>query len=237
MTSTPGASQRWLPKAGRPRRPAQLDRATAEEIGGGIDPQTLGAIAHMTADVVVRRGRASADPDVLERLITLVDREGIDAVAGLWADSPSNTLPGALWRMYQLRDWVRSSPRTFALHYRMGMDAAPVEHAVAGASEPPAPDDVVALADQVLAGVFAGELDVALDRAAAFCRVVATGATHDADSLDASGSAPDSHESHGTGLGNPDQAVRRIVSSARTLARTAEDLQEAAALWRTRRLD
>jgi len=217
-------SQRWLPTGGRPRRPAQLDRAQAEEIGGGIDPQRLGEAAHMTADVVVRRGRATADPDVLERLITLVDREGIDAVAGLWANSPANTLPGALWRMYQLRDWVRTSPRIFALHYRLGMETANVAHAVAGASEPPSPSDVIALADRVLGGVFAGDLDVALERAAAFCSVVATGATFDADSAD------------GAGRGDV-PAASHLVSGAKTLSRTAADLSEAAGLWRSRRLD
>ena len=36
----------------------------------------------------------------------------------------------------------------------------------------------------MLSGVYTGDLDVALERAAAFCRVLATGAAFDADHLD-----------------------------------------------------
>ncbi len=204
-----------------------LDPAHTDAISGGPDPQTVGEIAYMTADVVVRRGRASADPDVLERLITLVDREGIEAVAGMWADSPANTLPGALWRMYVLRDWIRANPDVFALHYRLGEANAEYFHVVAGVSSPPLPDDVVHLADTVLSGLFNGDLAIALERAASFCRVVAVGATHAANSADTHGL----HASEGK---NP---ARRMVQTARSLIAIAEDLEEAAALWRIQRLD
>lgn len=204
----------------------------ADLIPAGPDPAVLEEIAHLSADVVVHRGRASADPEVLERLLTLVDREGIDAVAELWASSPSNTLPGALWRMYLLREWVRKAPEVFALHYRLGSDTAQVPHVVAGVSSPPAPQDVALLADEVLSGVFRGDLAVALERAAAFCRVVAVGATHDADSVDASGRATVELESSNTA-----RIARRLVAGASSLTTAAEDLEEAAALWRRRRLD
>lgn len=204
----------------------------AESIPAGPDPAVLEEIAHLTADVVVHRGRASAEPEVLERLITLVDREGIDAVAELWASSPSNTLPGALWRMYLLREWVRKAPEVFAVHYRLGSETAQVQHVVAGVSSPPQPEDVAALADQVLSGLFVGDLDVALERAAAFCRVVSVGATHDADSVDQSGLTSVELEQSNTA-----RIARNLVAGANSLATTAEDLEAAADLWRRRRLD
>lgn len=204
----------------------------AESIPAGPDPAKLEEVAHLTADVVVHRGRASADPDVLERLITLVDREGIDAVAELWASSASNTLPGALWRIYLLREWVRKAPEVFALHYRLGSETAEVPHVVAGVTSPPQPEDVAVLADQVLSGVFAGDLAIALERAAAFCRVVSVGATHDADSVDQSGIANIELESSNTA-----RIARNLVAGANSLAEMAEDLEGAADLWRRRRLD
>ena len=48
----------------------------------------------------------------------------------------------------------------------------------------PGPADVRAVADAVLSGVYTGDLAVALERAAAFCQVLATGAAFDADHLD-----------------------------------------------------
>lgn len=218
----------------------------AESIPAGPDPAALEEIAHLTADVVVHRGRAEAAPEVLERLVTLVDREGIDAVAEMWASSPANTLPGALWRMYLLREWVRTAPEVFALHYRLGSESAQVSHVVAGVSSPPNPQDVADLADRVLSGLFVGDLDVALERAAAFCRVVAVGATHDADSLDQAGSAASGPDGGTEGIvGNladqpisrGAQAARRMTAGASSLEGTARDLEEAATLWRRRRLD
>lgn len=214
-----------------------------ESIPAGPDPAALEEIAHLTADVVVHRGRAEADPEVLERLVTLVDREGIDAVAEMWASSPANTLPGALWRMYLLREWVRTAPEVFALHYRLGSESAEVSHVVAGVSSPPNPQDVADLADRVLSGLFVGDLDVALERAAAFCRVVAVGATYDADSLDHAGSGPDGEAAGIVGnladqpISRGAQAARRITAGASSLEGTARDLEEAATLWRRRRLD
>ncbi|NKY40883.1 hypothetical protein HGA02_15520, partial [Cellulomonas septica] len=70
-------------------------------------------------------------------------------------------------------------------------------------------------------GVYAGDLAVALERAAAFCQVLATGAAFDADHLD---------------LVDPRGALRTTRGAA-SLVRTAEELTHAAALWRAERLD
>ena len=80
-----------------------------------------------------------------------------------------------------LREWVRRDPRTVAERYRLGEQRAEVHGAVAGVAAPPGPHEVAEVVDAVLSGVYAGDLAVALERAAAFCRVLATGAALDAD--------------------------------------------------------
>ena len=50
-----------------------------------------------------------------------------------------------------------------------------VDHVVAGTAEPISPEELAATVDAIVGGVFAGDLGTALDRAAALCRVVATG--------------------------------------------------------------
>ena len=209
------------PTAGRPRRPAMLDPRAADDLPGDSDPALRSEIAHTTAGAIVHRARASEDPEVVERLVRLVEAEGLDELAALWADSPAGTLPGALWRLYVLREWVRRDPATVAERYRSGAAAAQVPGVVAGVAMPPGPDDVRRVADAVLSGVFAGDLAVALERGAAFCRVLATGAAFDADGVDDV---------------DPDGA-RRLTRGASSLIRTAEELELSADLWRRGRLD
>ena len=198
-----------------------LDPREAEELPGGVDPALRSELAHTTADAIVRGGRANADPELLERLVTLVDREGLEVVAALWADSPANTLPGALWRLYALREWVRRDPAIIAERYRLGLHAAQVHDVVAGVASPPGPAEVVEVLDAVLSGVYAGELDVALERGAAFCRVLATGAAFDADYVE----------------GVDEEVADAITRRASSMVRTADELEQAAALWRAGRLE
>ena len=198
-----------------------LDPREAEELPGGVDPALRSELAHTTADAIVRGGRANADPELLERLVTLVDREGLEVVAALWADSPANTLPGALWRLYALREWVRRDPAIIAERYRLGLPAAQVHDVVAGVASPPGPAEVVEGLDAVLSGVYAGELDVALERGAAFCRVLATGAAFDADYVE----------------GVDEDVADAITRRASSMVRTADELEHAAALWRAGRLE
>lgn len=205
----------------RPRRPAMMDPQEADELPGAIDPALRSEIAHTTAAALVHQGRATADPDVVARLVALVETEGLDVVAALWSDSAPTTLPGALWRLYVLREWVRRDPATVADRYRQGTAAVPVHDVVAGVADAPGPADVRAVADAVLSGVYTGDLDVALERAGAFCRVLAAGAAFDADRLD---------DVDPTG-------ATRMTLGASALLRTAEELEDAARLWRADRLD
>ncbi|GAA4418818.1 hypothetical protein GCM10023169_08840 [Georgenia halophila] len=204
------------------RRPAMLDPAQAELIEGDEDPALRSEVAHTSAQALVRGGReGSEDVELVRRLVTLVDDEGLDAVAALWSRSPHTTLPGTLWRLYLLREWVRRGPDAVADRYRRGLQRAEVAGAVAGVAEPPGPDEVTHVVDRVLSGLFDGDLGVALDRASAFLRVLATGSALDADWIEE----------------DDDDLAFRVTRRAGALLTTAEELEEAAALYRAGRLD
>jgi hypothetical protein len=200
-------------RPGGPRRPALFGPTALDTFVGAPDPAQRVEAAHATAEALVRHGR-SGDEAVAARLIALADEHGIDEVAELWADQPPDTLPGALWRLYALRAGIREDPAGLARAFDAGRGRAPVHEAVAGVGEPPGADEVLALADAVLAGAFTGDLAVALERAGAFCRVVSTGwavlADDDAD----------------PGRG---QALTRRAAD---LLRTGAQLETAADRWR-----
>ncbi|MFN3866616.1 MAG: hypothetical protein ACK4MD_07875, partial [Demequina sp.] len=84
-----------------------LDMEEAELIEGDIDPAERGLIAHETALALVSQARESQDPELTQRLVRLVDEEGIDTVAMMWSKAGAHSLPGALWRIYMLREWVK----------------------------------------------------------------------------------------------------------------------------------
>ncbi len=195
------------PGGGRPRRPIFFDAAALEAHGGAVDPVAQIEAAHESAAVLVRSGRAADDPALTARLVALVDEVGLATVADLWAARPARSLPGALWRLYAVREWVRRHPLEASREYAAGMRFADVDRVVAGAAEPPGPQELADLLDAVLRGVFVGDFAVALHRAAAFCRVVSAGR---ADLTEGS----------------------RSAFSAADLAGTADDLDAAAALWR-----
>lgn len=154
--------------------------AALEALGETSDPIAAVHAAHEAAAVLVRAGRASDDPTVVRRLVALVDEIGLSTLADLWSARPARSLPGALWRLYVLREWMRSSPEEAAREYGWGIPFTEPSHVVAGV-EPPGPDEVAAVADQILRGAFTGDFAVALERAASFCLVVVAGrayATH-----------------------------------------------------------
>lgn len=180
------------------------------------DPAETAEAAHATAAVLVHSGRAAADPTTTTRLVELVDDLGLDVVADLWAGRPARSLPGALWRLYALREWVRRNPVTASREYAAGARFTAVNHVVAGVAEPPGPDTLRDLVDRILTGVFDGDLAVALERAAAFCRVLSSGRADLAGEDDTS---------------DPDGAAV-LTRRAASLLTTAEDLEACAGLWR-----
>jgi hypothetical protein len=200
-------------RAGRPRRPALFGPTALDSFVGAPDPAQRVEAAHATAQALVRHGRGGDDA-VAARLVALADEHGIDEVAELWSDQQADTLPGALWRLYVLRAGMRQDPAGLARAFDAGRGRAPVHEAVAGVGEPPGADEVLALADAVLAGAFTGDLAVALERAGAFCRVVSTGWAVLADDL-------------------ADAALAAATTRrAADLIRTGVQLETAATLWR-----
>lgn len=154
-------------------------------VKGGEDPAVLVRSAHETAQALVSRVRAHPDPEVVDRLIVFAEREGIDAVAELWSRAAPLTLPGALWRLYLLREMVRRDAEQVSLAFGRGVARLRgIDPVVAGAPDPAGPEELLALADEILRGVFEGDLALALDRAAAFCRVAADGSLDLADDAD-----------------------------------------------------
>ena len=146
-----------------------------EEIEGVDDPATLSEAADRAATALVRGARGQADEELVERVVHLADSEGLETLAELWAGAPADSLAGALWRLYLLRSWVYASPRTAADEYDRGRAHVPVAEVVSGVVDPPGPDEVRALVDQVLGGVVVGDFADTLLRAAAFARVAAAG--------------------------------------------------------------
>lgn len=203
-------------------KPTQFSGSKFEEFEGGMDPAHISRVAHETAQALLSRVRGNPDPDVVERLVAYTDEQGIDAVAELWARASARSLPGALWRMYLLRVVIRQNPSDMSLLFHRGSEAAAsIDHVVAGATEPAGPTEIVQLADQILRGLFQGDFAIALERAAAFCRLASAGATSVADDAEA---------------GNPEHATA-LTTQALRFSELAAELVACARLWRTDSLD
>lgn len=207
--------------APRPHKPVPFSPADFESFSGGTDPARVSEAAHLAARALVHSGRASNDPEITKRLVKLADRQGLEAIAEMWAASPARSLPGALWRLYALRAATLQDPEGISVFFRAGQQKAQVANAVAGVAEPPGAEEITAMSNAILSGAFDGEFDVALERSAAFCRVVALGQATLAEERGAA------HPEHSAAL----------TKKARQLVRTAEDLEGAAKSWRMGELD
>jgi len=197
-----------------PRRP--LMPGELPDVIGDTDPADKIAIAHATAAAVVSFGRdGDGAPETTRRLVSLADSIGLDEMAELWREAGSGTLPGTLWSLYLLRSWVQRSGTEVSRLFAEGQRVAEVASAVAGVAEPPGPQEVGDLGDAILTSAFDGDFAIALERAAAFCRVVAAGRAHTAD---------ESYE---------DSEGARQTRLAAGNIRMADELTTAARLWRS----
>jgi len=84
-----------------------------------------------------------------------------------------------------LRSWVHADPATAAREYDAGRRRAPVAQVVAGVADPPGPEELRTMVDEVLRGITGSDFADVLFRAAAFARVVATGRAALDDASDA----------------------------------------------------
>lgn len=131
-------------------------------------------------------------------VVAAVTAHGVDTVAELWADSPATTLPGALWRLLLVREWIRRDPELVARRYATVVDLdgrdsevlARFDAALAQAEPVPSPEDLRADLDRILAGGAQGvtSLAPAIATTARFLRALAAGSdpvwiTDDADDL------------------------------------------------------
>ena len=123
---------------------------------------------------------SGSDPERTRRLIGLADDVGIDDIAALWCDAGAATLPGTLWSLYLLRTWVHRDGIEAARLFAAGQRVAECRPSC-GVADPPGPREVAELGDAVLTSAFDGDFAIALERAAAACRVVAAGRAHLAD--------------------------------------------------------
>ncbi len=132
------------------------------------------------------------------------------------------SLPGALWRIYLLRlcSSVRMR-RVRAYLYQRGTEVLDsIDPMVAGAQAPTGPDEITALGrPDPSRRLHRRDFAIALDRAAAFCRIMAAGATSLADDAEA---------------GSPD-AASELTRRAARFATTGQELTACAGLQRSER--
>lgn len=151
-------------------RPARLDPEDAEAIEGSRDTAVASELAHRAAQVLIGGfpvedpgAGISLDAVTREGVVEAVSAQGVDDVAELWADSPATTLPGALWRLFLVREWIRRDPELVARRYATVVDLsdedadggaarARFEAARAEGRRAPSPQAMRAALDKVLAG-------------------------------------------------------------------------------------
>ncbi|GAA1924913.1 hypothetical protein [Nocardioides marmoribigeumensis] len=152
-----------------------------DAIVGDVDPAARSEAADRSAALLVRGPRSPEEAEVVERIVRLAETEGLEEIAEVWAGSAPESLAGSLWRLFLLRSWVYADPTGAARQFDAGRRHSPVLEVVAGVTSPPGPEEVRALADQVLRGIRVGDYADTLFRAAAFAHLAATGRAHLAD--------------------------------------------------------
>jgi hypothetical protein len=203
-------------------RPTRFPGERFEAYQGGEDPAEILRVAHDSARALIDRGRETDDSAIVERLVAFTDQHGVDSLAELWARTSATSLPGALWRIYLIRAVVRQDAAGTSTLFQRGAEVlGTIDAAVAGAAIPTGPAEILALADEILRGVYRGDFGVALDRAAAFCRVMGAGATSIADDQEGA---------------NPERASE-LTTRALRLSTTAQELSSCARLWRSGSLE
>ena len=214
----------------RPARPGQMDPALAEQIAGGLDPQEVSEMAHVSAAALLDRVHRGQDPQIVGRVLTLVDREGVDVIAALWSNAEPDSLPGIMWRLYLLRSWMRNNGDAISNLWQLGEPEATAASAIAGVDRTPSAGDIARIADSILSGAFTGDFAVALERACAFTDVIAHGLRVQAQqTVDAEHDADDFDQAR--------VRAARLLHTSGNLMTTSHDFRTGANLWRRGRLE
>ena len=182
--------------------------ARFEAISVDADPALRTEAADRCATLLVRGAHDTSDEQVVARVVHLAETEGLDTLADLWSGSPADSLAGCLWRLYLLRAWVYADPAAAAREFDAGRRHTPVHEVVAGVVDPPGPDEVRRLTDEVLRGVVQGDFADTLYRAASFARVVTAGRAHEG-------------ASHATTPYDSDLSAARLLTLAEQLEHAA----------------
>lgn len=203
------------------RRPITRVPASFDTLLGASDPADTARLAHASAAALLARVQADGTGGAAERMVSYVRDHGIDEIAELWASAPAVSLPGALWRLYVLHTAIHRDPAAASLLFSRGQrELNTADVVVAGAQKPADPAEILRVTDEILRGAFRGDFAVALERAAAFCRLEASGATHIAD--DAERAAP--------------ADAAELTRRALRYDTYGRDLAASATLWRSGRL-
>lgn len=198
-------------------KPVKFELSKFNNIIGGSDPADVSMVAHESAELLLSKARSTVDQQLVERLISFTDVNGIDPLTQLWAHEEPDTLPGVLWRLYLLRLFIRQRQVEVSLMFQHALYTdATIHPVVAGVEDPWGPDEVVHVADEILRGAFQDDFAVALERAAAFCNLTAKGATEAADDAD----------------GIAESRALNLTKLALRLSVFAESFITGAALWR-----
>lgn len=201
-----------------------------------MDPQKINEMSHTTAQSLLHRVHESQQPELVNRVLTLVETEGIDLIAELWQKAAPETLPGIMWRLYNLRAWMRKNKDSVAALWSLGEPAEGAASAITGVEEFPTAKDISDTADSILAGAFTGDFAVALDRASTFVDVIAAGMEIQAERqrksyLSDHGAATDADTKRAA------HVSMELMQSSASLGRTAKEFRVGAELWRKGQLD
>lgn len=140
----------------KPRRPAQLKPDQIELIESGEDIAQASELAHTTAVAVVPlRADSTIDAATRERVLAMIQQDGIDSLAETWVAAPAESLPGILWRGYLLREWVRRFPEEASHRFAAAQQAEVADTTDRALVH--APRSVKALWDSVFEGNFTGD--------------------------------------------------------------------------------
>ncbi|MGO2111779.1 MAG: DNA-directed RNA polymerase subunit beta [Pseudoclavibacter sp.] len=206
----------------RHHRPVRVPSNALEGMLGGYDPSEVSRVAHDTAAALLHRGRETGDPEVVSRLVAFTDEHGIDDLAELWSAAAVASLPGAMWRLYLIREIANRNAEGTAYMFQRGIELdRTISHVVAGAVTPTGPEEIVVLCDEILRGAFTGDVGIALERASAFCRIMAQGAAELSASSD----------------GIDEQRAAAFTRRGARYLELAEDLHAAAMRWQDDSLD
>ncbi|WP_297587069.1 hypothetical protein [uncultured Mobiluncus sp.] len=207
----------------KPRRPAIIEPETLEYLEGEEDPALSSESAHTSARILVKSPNgewSDPDPETKERLLKHMQDNGVDELAELWSRSPVNTLPGVLWRLLLIDQWVKRYPEGVNTRFKQGLNSPRLsDHLdIEGAHSLDFPVWKKQLG-QILGGSFVGNFADFLDTSQAVLRVLAAS------------------ESVWMKENPQDVLANAVTLRDNALLATADELLDAATMYREGRLD